>query len=1548
MAGKVNTKFVVLLSVGLVAVFGLLAWAFASLAFKSGGDYERLGDQAMQDGDYFRAQRLYGSAVSHDTTNRVWLDKWITALEAWTPDTETAYRDAYFKNYLGAINQIATSQQTDVAAHARLLEISHKALARGYTREQADGLATLTRNSAAYFDRLPDTDGAWRRLLRYRGLAMEMVLSADGVMSDDQIALIAEDLRAALEADPSDGESMAALMRWTIANAVRGERLNQAAVARAARNQAIEMGEAFLREHPGDPDVELMNLFISADSEFNLAQEIQNPEARVTRIVTAFQGLHPDLDRIASLLGEAGPERIGVPLISRLRAIEQYLDSAAGLSRTLAIIDRFLGEDPQDAELLMFAAETAQTAGDLDRASALLEVIGNLSPLPVSFEGLIRYNIQRGALITRATVVLQLRQRLTAEDTTQRAAMLDTAKQLRNQFAAQVSEDNLGLVLLDGRLASTENRLPEALRLFRRYNEQSQNRDSRGLMLEARTAMQIGQTGTARTALSRLLDVEPNNLQALFTQADLELTLRDYRAADGLFRRVLVIAPIGPAAEAARAGLQRIQETQNPSQIEDPVIALLTEASQTRFGSEGKPADPAAAARLLERNINSENIGYDPRVAAELASMRVDMGDLAGARTIIGESARRNPEDDRLTRMAEALREENPNRATIRMIELSGLSEVETQLAIAGVAMARGMAQEIDASLVRLAALDPENSRYIELAFVRALQLGDQASAASLAQKAEQQDLDRVRGLSYRARIATLQNQPAEAVALLRQATALGTADSGIYRLLGIQLRMNGRLDESVQAFDRALQIRPDDSLTIYEYVLTLASNQRFTQALDVARRNQRFGLTNPQFVEIWLNLEAEAGGEEGLARAVNQRERLLEINPSDRGNRAALAGLYMAQKRWADAKVLIDQLRAEGDQIELVDMAARWSADQGRVGGRDGLMLARETYQGFIDSQNENAPRVRGHLSLARFMAARGRPDLAAAAAEQAIAFEDLATMEATRFRGDLMMSLNQPALASAAFKSVVDAGADTEAGTYRERLVEMYIRLGMWDEAARQIDQLPASARGTLANLFQRADIAAGKDDAAMQRRILDEAVSKFPQDPMVFIRRAQSMINNPALRQDLMSDLETALRLSPGDWRALRVRAAANFQQDRRAEAVRDLREALRQNPGMDEAVFNVINEYLNSGQAGEATSVAREVAGRRAQDAPLMFELGRLFESREMWDRAAEFYGRSWTARQNPNDGAKYIDMLLRKTPADPDTANSVINALVQAMGVNVETNPGLLAAQALVLRARGREDFALQQMTKAFDVSLADDSMMFSWASNVARFYLGMTPDSELNYYRTLRARYTDPKARAWLDLLLAYRRLNHGIEVDQAISGLRALGGSTSIPTNVRGFAWRQLGNDSYGKDRFAEAIEAWGEALALAPEEWDLNNNIAFVMSAKLDKPQEALPLAEKALEADPTRSEPYDTLAGIYIALGKLSEAEQMLDEGDRRSRTYGAQVSLALTRARLDLAQGNKAEARRQVAMARSILRGIAGRDASMEAEIESVEQQIGSEG
>ncbi|MCC5823804.1 MAG: tetratricopeptide repeat protein [Phycisphaerales bacterium] len=1541
MAGKVNTKFVVLLSAGLVCVFGLLAWAFVALAFKSGGDFERMGDQAMQEGDFYRAQRMYGRAVGKDTTNPLWLGKWIDAMESWVPETQTAYQNAFFREYIGAIAQVADAKRTDVDAHDRLLSLLHDRLMLGYSRGEADQVVERTTRAASQFDRADESDSGWKRLLRYRGMAMEMVLQSGSVVTDDQVRLIGEDLRAALEADPADGESMAALMRWTVMNEIRQSRVDQDEAERRGREEAMRMGRAFLERNPRDPDITLMMLAYRADRILEGTGR-DDPVERIRRITEDLAELRPELDRITELFLDLGPERIKAHHINRFQRLDRFLDGASQMARTRAVLDAFLAVRPDDALLLNFSADSARVAGDLETASERLAEIGRLPMMPLSLEGLHRFHLQRGALLQRSGVILDMYdQTILRGDADQ--ALLDRAKALREEYRQQVSEDDRGLMVLDGRIAMAEGDHSEALRILRRHNEMAQNRHAEGLWLEARAALQLERTGTARTALQRLLEVDPNHLRAMLVLADTETRLQNNRRAAELYQRVL---QMNPENQVARDGLRRIEMIDNPDLIEDPVAALLTRAGRLRIGWDGSAPDLGEAARLIETNL--ERVDYDPRAVIELVEIRVTLGDMAGAQSLIERASRRHPEEPVIRNLKEALASGDPIRARIRMVELSGRDEAQQAVTIASIALSGGDTARLDEALATLDRLGSDNPMYVDIAFIRALDKGDMDRARALAQKAESMNLDRVRGLTYRSRLASASGNSGEAISALEQAAALGTGDSSVHRLLGRELRDAGRYDESLRAYERALQIRPDDVTATLEFVQTLAMANRLDRALEEARRRQRFAMVSPQFVDLWLRLEAAAGGEEGIALAVRNREQTLEINPADRQNRAALAELYIEQRRWSDAKVLIDQLRSEGDSLGLVNLAARWNAEQGRVGTRDGLVLAQDVYQSYIDTLEDRAEAMNAYIAMAQFVLSRGRPDLAMRAAENAVSRESADTMLGTKLKSEILLSLNQHAMAAESLQSVVDAGADTPDQIYRQRLIESLIRTGQIDKAESEVGRLPSEQRNSLTGMMQRADLAAAKGDRAAERRLLDEAVAAFPQDPTVFVRRAQSMSRDPRMQADAMADLEAALRLRPGDWRALRLRAAMHFSNDRRADALRDLHSALRSNPAMDDMLFSLANELINDGRPGEALDVAREVLERRPNDAPLMFEIARLFESRGHWGRASEMYGRAWQTRRGPEDGLKYIDALLRRSPPDATTANEVLTSLQQMIGAASQDNPGILAVQAMVLRARGREDFALQQMTRAFELSLEEDGRIISWASNAQRFYLNMTPDSELNYYRTLRARYTDARVRNWLDMIIAQRRIVHGQGPTEAISDLKRLGTDPNTHGLVRRMSLRTIGNHQYETGNYEAAVEAWRLGLETEPDDWELNNNIAYVLSTRMNRHEEALGLAEKALEGSGGRAEIYDTMAAVYIGLRRFDEAEQMLRMAEQRSRTYQSRVAASITRARLELARNDRPAARRHLDDARAMLRGIAGQDSKTQDTIRTLEAQIGSEG
>jgi tetratricopeptide (TPR) repeat protein len=1546
MAGKVNTRFVVLLSVAIVAVGGLMTLGAVMFVFKSGEDHIRAGDAAMAGGEYQKARILYGKAVNKDPTRVDWLEKWLGALESWTPDTETAYGDAFRNDYLGAMKQIASVQRTDVEAHERFISMVYSLL-RPKPRGGglADNVAQEVTNVAGFYDRDPNADPNWRRLLRYRGLAREQVLRNGGVLRDDEVALIGEDLRAALEVDPGDSEAMQALMRWTATSASRGSEADRAQRVRVAREEAIKAGEAFLAEHPDDLRVSSMLLGLKLESaRLEVDDRGLKGQARIAAIIESNQRFADEFAGVIADLRKTKADDLNADVVVRVMTLERLTSPIPSAERTIAVLNEKIAENPSDAGLAMLGAQMAREVNDREDARARFAALEELPMIPLSLEGLRRFGYMRNSWLMGA--VLAVEEAIPMDPGSERDAILADAKRLRDQYASQTSEDDPNIAYVDGRLAEAAGNQTEALRLYKRFNSLAEQSGSlfraEGLWSEARLSTALGQTGTAREALNRLITADPDNVIGLIALGQLEAQLQENRRAAELFRRAL---EINPEESRAIEGLARIEAMTNPDSIDDPVVATVIKSRNLRTGADGNAPDLVAAIRLLQEKLPS--LDYDPRVAYELIALLVEQGDLDTARRIGAEAVSRHPDNALLTQVVDALKGSNTAEVLARSI-MAGDDPEDVKLKnLAGVYLNRGMFRELSETMTRLEEIAPNDPEVVDLAFVVALNQGNTAKAEQLANKAVEGNFDRLRGATYRARLAAAKGNTAEAVSVMQQAVQLGTADAASYRMLGMMLRQANRIDEAKAALERSLSMRPDDLQTTTELVMTLATAQRYTEALDVARRQQRFGMNNPRFNEMWLSLESIAGGPEGRALAITQREQMLKANPSDNLNRASLARLYMQNQQWSDAKTLIDSLIAADDSLANVELLAQWFADQGRVGNQDGLALADQAYMQYVERRGASVT-SEPFMSLARFMVNRGRPDLAVRAVDQAVALEDKTTMDGSKLKGDLLMGLGQPEGAASAYKAVVDAGADDEQGSYRQRLAEMYLRAGRFDEAKAQMELLPASASGKLTTILQRADIAGGLEDTAEQRRLLNDAVAKYPNEPLVYIKRAQSMLDDPALLPDLLSDIEAALRLRPNDPRALRMRAAAYFNADRRNEGIADLRAALRADPTLDDALFGVMNELLNSDRDGEAMDVARQVLDARPNDAPLMFQLGKLFESREEWARAAEMFGRAWRTRRSPTDGAMLIDTSLRMSPPDVTAANDVINDLAAMVQGGIEKNAGLLAAQSLVLRARGREDFAIQQMTKAFDLSVADENMLQTWLQNSIRFHNGVAPETELNYYRSLRARYPDPKTRTWLDLFLAQRELTLDVGVDEAVSVLERISADDSAPTTARVIAFRALGNEYYEREDFEKAVEAWRAGLAAVPGNWELNNNIAYTLSAKLGRHEEGLELAERAVSNDPARSEPYDTLAGIYIELNRLDEAEQMIQMGEQRARSYTARVTMTVTRAKLAAAQGNKEKARSILRNARALLRAVAVREPLLEKEIEEAEARIGSDG
>jgi len=1538
MASRVNTKFVVIL---VVAVIAMLAAVFGAFMFvsKSAADLEARGDAALAEGEIRDAIRFYSKAVNKDTTDIRYTEKWIDALEQYTPETETAYLDMFRGEYMLAINHAATVQRTDVEAYRRELDLMLELVLSSYSRAGADRLIERTGAALRFFDGIDGVDPSWPTLRRYRGIAWAEIAERDGVIDRENFQLVRDDLNAALEADASDDRARAALMRWVVYESqklIEGDDIQPVLDARA---RAIEMGREHLASHPESPLVLVTTLAQEMNRARIEAATGLIDASRMNAMRTAVRDFEDEVHALHERLMALDPGSIPLDAFDTFLLLEGLSIPEGGNALALELVQRMVEASPGDATLLQRVAGLLTGVGRIDEALEVHKRIAALENLPIGIEGASLFSVRRSSLASIASTRLDQIQRSGQDPSSEeyREALAQCIA-ARDAYASDVSEDDTFLMLLNGRVSHAQGDLENALRLYKRFNQQTQGRNTTGLWWEARAAYELDRLGTARQALLDILNVNDTNLRALLLLGDVETRLQNYTDARRRYERVLIVDSDNPTATQ---GMANIEALVNPESVSDPVLALTLKARKIRRGSAGAPGDLSGAIDALREGI--EGVGYAPAATRELVSLLLDAGDVEGARSVIGRAIQAHPDDESLAMMNAAMEKDDSVDILIELIKQRETDPVQRDIAVASVAYSRGRPELLDQTIASLLERAPDNTNVIDLAFVRSLEKGDIDQARSLAERGSRINADRVNGLSYQARIASYEGDHEESVRLLEQAEALGTGDSSILRMLALERRIIGRIEGAAEAFEKSLAIRPDDQQSIVQYMNTMIQSGRPEKALDIARRSQRFAMDNNTFITTWLSLESSLGGEEGRDFAIKQREKFLELNPGDLTNKEQLADLYIEAGQWDKARAIIDELRAGEDRLQYAVLEARWYADQGRVGNKSGLGLARRVLDEYIQSQETES--AAPYIAMARFMLDRGRSDLAVQAASEAVAREDPETLEGTMLMGDLLLSLNQYSDAANAFRKIIDAGADID-DRYRMRLIDMLIRTRQFAEAREAFDGLAPSSRGTMVSLLQLAEIEEGLGNDAEARRTLDRAVSEHSENPLVYIKRAEFLGGSPETLNDMLADIDAALQIDQNDWRAYRVRAAGYFAVDRRREALQDLQRAVRLNPRLDQALFGVINEMLIAERMAEAYDFALEIIEQRSQDASLIKSLGQLFESREQWGYAVDMYRRVWELQRSPGAGAELIDTIARSPDPDTDLANDVIRDLEQIAG-EINASPGLLAARALVLKARNRGELALGEMTKAFDLSVDSDDLLVQWSGNVSRYFVDDPITDQINYLRDLKRRNTNQEINDWLDLFIAQRMIGIPSATDQAQTLFSRLSEIDTLP-KLQSSAYRNWGTMLYAKGRPRDAADIWRRGLGVFPDDWEMNNNLAYVLSVEMGEHNEALSFAEKAVEAGPERPEPYDTLASIYTKLERFDEAEQMIEDGIRFARTLRARITLLLAEARLEIARERPERARSKLIDVRALLRAMPAKSPGLEADADEIEAQIGSQG
>lgn len=1488
MAGKskVNVKFVVILVGVLVVGAAGVGGAVMYVTGRTGEQLMRKGDAAIAKSDFVTAEKMYSRAVNKNPTNEQWLRKWGEVMVKVTPALQTEYEQEYYTNYRNMLRSLAVLVGTDVGLYHDFLGRLHEDLSYGpVDKGSYDFLINETEGALKNFaDHKSDAKGRENpdSLRRYRGLArVRMMGEASDSQNAEQLQLAKEDLEAVLKVDPSDDEALAGLAGWYALQAEKVRARGGAEDATALEQSAMDLVRGYRKDHPDSGIAAALDLGFDMALARREAQTLGGAEA-VKKYQAAMEALKPRADEIAAIYERQPPEKILFNSLLQLHNIENMLDRSGHGARILKILEKRIAIRPEDHMARFQRAVILGERREYAEANKELQAIIDAPIPPLSFDGVLLYARRPGAALMQARNLLSMWE--ATKDAEEKKKHLADAIAARDRALDLSPAENPQLLFIDALVAVAQDDKAKAKRLFIDYLRKVNDSDAEAIRMLARVHVELNELGDAERRLDRLAGGGAILTGDLAVLAQVKLRLNKIEDAD---RLVTQLQTIDPDSEVAMKLRDQIDIAMGKASS-NPIVNAMSSAKKLQ--DEQKPEE---AAKVLSDAARAN--GYPSQLVIAAAYQYVTVLDqpeealkLLDAGAAANES---KPEAATLKQMAAALRETDPYKARLMVIEFSGLKPGEKL--VAKVQAARGFKKDEDraAFLAQLEKEYPEEPTAVEQFFIEALEKQDWAKAQKMVDLAKSQDMDKAQGATLDARLRFAQGKQAEGISLLQKAAEEYALGMEAWRLLADFQRRAGRGADAVASYKRALAIRPGDVPTIKDEIKTMVLTNRAEEALTEARVRKEFAQSDPEFMELLIQLEGHVGDK---SVALEYWKRLLERTPKDRKIRFAIASLLVDTHDFKGSRDMLDELRKEQDSLDLVALDARWWSDQGR------LSDAQRVFSRYIVDIPRAELTSLPYLVMGDFLLSRNMDDAGFVAFQQGRRYQDAKAMDADKALSDAYARRERLIDAIPASRRIVDGKADNESSLYRKRLVEGLTRQREYAAAQALIDELGASVvERDLVLLLLSADIAKGQGQDAKMREVMDRVKTTFPNDPMVWIKSAQMVMDR--IPQDADADLDKAIQIDPVNWQAHRLKAQALAKQGKLDAALKELQEAIRLNPELNDTRIALMEQYIQSKRENDAVAVGEEAAKRRPGDVQLLVDLGEVFVRNRKWNEAAIFYKKAYDQSKLPVVVQRYLDTLLNSTPAGLTEMESTL----RAAGAVVDQNPAMLMARAGLLTRRGRDGDAMRDVRNGLRaITSSDVNQISAWYDRLTWVY----PDAA-NRAERLEILERDGVAVDWLRYFRALVLLSGGDPAAKqtAMALLERLMAPATEPVLLQ-TAYRQYAGVLYQDRKFAEAAEVMKKSVELFPSDWEQMNNLASTLSEDLGKPQEALPFALKAVEmADTLVAQgravpyPYDTLASIHIALNKPADAEPLLKKALDMAGTAGPRFAALLNMSR-----------------------------------------------
>ncbi len=1267
-----------------------------------------------------------------------------------------------------------------------------------------------------------------------------------------------EDLKKAAELKPTDMRVLAVLQDYWL--------------AKGQREQAEALYKDLIRRMPEDPTgyLALGRLWLSQGEADNAIEQLQKAA-----------GLGKDLPEAAVALAQA-------------RVLKQDYD--AGDKLLVQTIQTH--PDHFDAWLLrtdlLLRAERPGEA--LDLAEQWLK-----RPLVLTGYRAQRNRVERVRMYAQAAGAA-LGLAMPKEDSTPDPAQLKKAQEYVNKMDNEAGQSSAYAELLQGRIYRLEGKIVDATKALEKADK-SFNGTNPDVRLRLAELYQIQrETGLTQKMLASVIQMAPKYARAYYMAAVAAAQLGDMAEAMAKLDAGLQVEPdnremLQLKVTLLKASNQKAQLPELEAKIGQPVS--VTEKLQRAYQSlvDGKPE----GAEAIYREILDKEPA-NPAALRMLITLLFQLDRQQEARKVY-DAARAAAPDDKVIRQMEMafsseMTPDQRDQKILEIIQSESNEEVRNQQLYAFYA-SREKFDEAARIADQIEKASPEGERAIMMQFGLALVKQDWARAQKYADIAARKDMDGADGGFFRARLATARGDLTKGLDELNIALQKYPSFSeGWVQLAQINMRLN-RMEDARKSFAKALEINPakGDAYKGLAQIAAVQGNEAaFEENLDKALRYMR---NDPWVEEQATNLKEQKDPQ----TAILIRQRMLEDDPKDTTSMVRLALLYERQEQYDQAGPLIEKAqKALPKDASLAWVAATyWQRRQDPARAEKTLLDLAEVLE-----PNQKAA---ASLLLARLYQMQGLKDKAEqaynVAVKQAPDKAGPCLELAAFYRGAGRIDDAVNAYRQALQMAKKDPQADN---SIRQLLVETLLQSRKLDEASKEIeafhqafpdDQGYQLQRGTLLMLQGRTEEAVNTLTTFLQAQ---------PNNAPAHYHRGLMYLATNRLPQAI-DDLSLAKQLNPRAFNyehrtALALAYEANRQPER---AVTELNEILRDDPQAVTVARLLGDMYMRSNRMNDVEALTRKYMDLMPQDWSWPEMLGRIGELTDNYKTSIEGYA---LAARISQFNTEPVDDLLRVQIASKkyDQVVDYVQKVIPEAGRVREVKARL--AEALWLQ--GDKDKARSLFAEAAGEASKD----YVQCSQVARIMMGATGVPEAT--GLLKQRMAeDPK-----NLVLKYVLVGMLAEQKQwdAADALSAELVAAATARDDKALALRQRGSLLYQEGKREAAAAAYEDLLKLAPDDAEAMNNVAYILAEDLNRPQEALRYARRAVELRSRDANLLDTLGWVYYLSGDLDSAVGTLVSALQYSpNNVAARYHVAMVYKR----QGKAEQARRELDQSQQLI-------------------------